>query len=330
MDTAKLKSLWSPIVDIADLKHPDRSWLQHLPQTVCPLNHLALLRVSGADAEDFLDKLVSCKLELQKEQPQLCSFCNPKGRILSCFTLFYKDGDIYLQMPHELVDTIIQRLKMYVLMAKVELHDASADLLGIGYIGSAPPQSADGDVLLQAPGHLPRYFVYTEASRAQTLWQQALDAGYSPLAHTAWHYTDIACAIPNIYLSTVEKLTPQMVNLDLLGAVSFSKGCYPGQEVVARTHYLGKLKRRCYLFSAETDTIKVGDPVYHSDHDEACGLVVDNHAVDTNYTLGLISIRIDALNAPELYIKTQDTSVPLKIEKMPYAVKETSHDPEKE
>ena len=329
MDMAQPEFYRSSIAGIAELNRPDRLWLQKLPKTICPLDRLGLLRVTGRDAEEFLAKLVSCKLEPQKRQPQLCSICNPKGRILACFTVFYRDDAIYLQMPNELIAPTIQRLRMYVLTAKVELYDVAGDLLGMGYIGSAPSEADGDDTVLRAPGHLPRYFVYESAERIQTAWQQALDAGYAPAAYDAWHYSTIACGIPNIYTSTIEKLTPQTVNLDLLGALSFSKGCYPGQEIIARTHYLGKLKRRCYLYSAKTDAIKIGDPIYHSDHNEACGLVVDCYVVDADYSLVLSGIQINALDTPRLYVKIQNNqNITLISEKMPYLVKETSHNPE--
>ncbi len=303
------------------LKTLDRAWLQSLPKTVCLLDQLGLLRVGGPEAEEFLNKLVSCKLEPQEKQPQLCSLCNPKGRILAFFTVFYQDDAIYLQMPSELVEPTIQRLKMYMLMAKVELDDVSADLSGIGYIGFIRPKIEDDSTMLQAPGHLPRYFMYASTDQIQSAWQHALDIGYAPASYNAWHYLNIACGIPNIYPQTIEKLTPQMVNLDLIDAVSFSKGCYPGQEVVARTHYLGKVKRRCYLFSATSNNIKVGDPVYHPDYDEACGLVVDSYATASNDSLALISVQVKALNAPHLHIKTQDNqTIALQTEEMPYSV----------
>ena len=303
------------------LKTPDRAWLQSLPKTVCLLDQLGLLRIGGPEAEEFLNKLVSCKLEPQENQPQLCSLCNPKGRILACFTVFYQDDAIYLQMPSELVEPTIQCLKMYMLMAKVELDDVGDDLSGIGYIGFIRPKIEDDSTMLQAPGHLPRYFMYTSTNQIQAAWQHALDIGYAPASYDAWHYASIACGIPNIYPQTIEKLTPQMVNLDLIDAVSFSKGCYPGQEVVARTHYLGKVKRRCYLFSVASDNIKVGDPVYHPDYDEACGLVVDSYATAPNNSFALISVQVKALGPPQLYIKTQDNQIiALKTEEMPYSV----------
>lgn len=329
MNTTQPKSRRLPMGDVEKLKCPDRSWQQNFPKTVCPLDRLGLLGIGGHDAEEFLSKLVSCKPEPSKKQAQLCSLCNPKGRILACFNVFYRNGDIYLQMPHELIEPTIQRLRMYVLTAKVEFHNVGSDLSGIAYIGSALSQPEEDELILKAPGHLPRYFMYATADRIQAAWQQALDDGYTPATYDAWHYSTIGCGIPTIYPSTVEKLTPQMINLDLLGAVSFSKGCYPGQEVIARTHYLGKLKRRCYLVSAKTDAIKVADPVYHSDYDEACGLVVDSYAMDTNYSLGLISIQIKALNTPHLYIKANNNqAIALQTEKMPYLVKETSHNTE--
>ena len=304
-----------------ELKTPDRSWLQDLPKTICLLDRLGLLRVGGAEAEEFLSKLVSCKLESQKKHAQLCSLCNPKGRILACFNVFYRDDAIYLQMPSELVESTMQRLKMYVLTSKVELADVGNNLSGIGYIGFIPPKVEDDDTILQAPGHLPRYFVYTSTDRVRAAWQRGLDDGYTPASYDAWRYASIACGIPNIYMPTIEKLTPQMVNLDLIDAVSFSKGCYPGQEVIARTHYLGKIKRRCYLFSVASDTIKIGDPVYHPDYDEACGLVVDSYAIASDYSLALISVQVKTLTPPRLYIKTQDDqTIALQTEEMPYSV----------
>ena len=311
----QLTSHWSSIVEGTSLKFLDHSSLQKLPNTVCPLDKLGLLRVSGSEAIDFLNRLLTCKLEAPNEQLQLGAFCNPKGRIISCFHIFYKDTACYLQMPYELVDITIQRLKLYVLMSKVEIDDASSDLLGVGYIGAPPQQLEHNDTLLQMPGHLPRYCIYASASRMQTIWQHAVAAGYTATTYDAWHYSDIVCQIPKIYRATTEKLTPQMINLDLIGGVSFSKGCYPGQEVIARTHHLGKVKRRCYIYTAESDNIQIGDAVYHSDYDEACGIVVDNHAI-AKQALGLTSIRLKVLATPGLYIKNADNHpVSLQIKK---------------
>ena len=315
MDTTSAKSHWSSVIDLATLKAPHRSWLQSRSKTVCPLDRLGLLHIAGPEAAAFLDRLVTCKPQPTKQQSQLCALCNPKGRILSCFTVFYMDDDIYLQMPHELIDITMQRLKMYVLTAKVELNDASADLLGIGYIGSMPSGLSKGEIPRQAPGSLPRHFVYATPDRIASLWQQATNAGYIPASYDAWHYSDIGCGIPNIYRSTIEKLTPQMINLDLIGAVSFSKGCYPGQEIIARTHYLGKVKRRCYIYSAKTDDIKAGDAVYRCDCDEACGMVVDNHALASDHSSGLVTVQINALNESALYVKTRNDPIVLQVEK---------------
>jgi len=328
---------WATIAGAASLRHPDRVQLQSQQPMICPLDHLGLIQIRGAEAIEFLNKLVSCKLEAQNKQPQFCALCNPKGRVLSCFVVFYKDDSLYLQMPRELLEPTLQRLQMYVLMTKVELA-IRADLLGSGIIGtSSPPESSDNPALqialkaaLRAPGHLPRYFVYADVAQTRSLWRRALAAGYTPTTSEAWHYCDIRSGLAHIYLATREKLTPQMINLDLMAAVSFSKGCYPGQEIVARTHYLGKLKRRCYLFSAASDALEVAAPVYRAAHSEACGLVIDRCALASNDTLGLLSMQIAARHTPELYVKTSaGSTVMLHIEAMPYPVKETSHDAEK-
>lgn len=296
--------------------------------SVCRLDHLGLIRVSGADAQQFLSNLLSCKICTEQDHLQLCTICNPKGRIISCFTAFCKGADIYLQMPTELIAQTIAYLKKYVLMSKVELDDVTAELVSIGYIATLPNALDDRTTVFRAPGNLvERYIAYTPADYSEQLQQQAMESGCRAVSHHVWHCCDIAEGIPSIYLATSEQLTPQMINLDLLGAISFSKGCYPGQEIIARTHYLGKLKRRAYLFTVESCDVEAGIPVYVEGEEEPCGQIVDSCSVEDRYAIALASIKIKSLNA-QLHIKLDSNVVPLTLEKMPYSVTETSFDAE--
>lgn len=303
----------------------DPTWIKNPSAAVCLLNHLGLVRISGADTKQFLSNLLSCKMDEQTEHLQFCTVCNPKGRVISHFSIFYKEADIYLQMPLQLVTHLIDHLKKYVLMSKVVISDASSELTGIGYIAKPPTNLPEATSLLRVVGRHERYIAYTTAEQVAQLLRTAKESGYTVMDYHAWHYCDVADAIPNIYLSTSAQFTPQMINLDLLGAISFSKGCYPGQEVIARTHYLGKLKRRAYLFAAQSNDIEVGIPIYTTGEDEPCGLVIDCCNTTEQHSLIFASIKIRALNT-SLYLKQGEREVSLKVVEMPYSVKEESCD----
>ena len=305
----------------------DPAWIKNPSAAVCLLSHLGLIRISGADTEQFLSNLLSCKIDAPTQHFQFCTVCNPKGRVISHFAIFHKEADIYLQMPLQLLTHLIDHLKKYVLMSKVTISDASSELTGVGYIAKSPTELADSVLRLRVPSHRERYVAYTTPEHATQLLQTAKESGYAIMDYHAWHYCDVADAIPNIYLSTSAQFTPQMINLDLLGAISFSKGCYPGQEVIARTHYLGKLKRRAYLFVAETKEVEVGVPVYTTSEDEPCGLVIDCCNTTEQHFLVFASIKIKSLNS-SLYLKQGEHKVSLKVIEMPYSVKEASYDPD--
>ncbi len=257
------------------------------------LSHLGLLRAEGADTEGFLQGQLSNDVRLvDAGHSQLSAYCNPKGRMLAIVRLFKRDDAYFLQLPMALREPTLKRLSMYVLRAKVTLR-AEADLIGMGVSGpnatslvenlcGACTHAVDssrtqaGITVIRLPGRLPRYALFGSAAILQPLWQQ-LKTTTTPVGAHAWRWLDIQAGLPTVLPETVEEFVPQMANLDLVGGVNFKKGCYPGQEIVARMHYLGRLKQRMIGAHVECATRPLpGTSVYAADFpDQSAGKVVD-------------------------------------------------------
>jgi folate-binding protein YgfZ len=244
------------------------------------LSHFALIEASGDDARDFLQGQTSNDLRLvDAGHSQLNSYCSPKGRMLALFRLFERDGAFYLQMPAEVQEATLKRLSMFILRSKVLLKDVSGELVRFGiagpnaeqllatHIGTVPKDvdastSREGVTIIRLAGQLPRFEIIGAAERLQSLWQ-ALSTDVRPVGSDSWTLLDIHAGLPNILAANVEAFVPQMTNLHLINGVSFKKGCYPGQEIVARMQYLGKLKRRMYLaHTASENRPAAGDKLF--------------------------------------------------------------------
>ncbi len=258
------------------------------------LSHLGLIEVAGEDATNFLQNQFSNDIrQVNTEHHQLSSYCTPKGRMLSIFRVFQIDSDYYLRMPASLIETVLTRLQKFILMSKVSLHNAGDKLLRIGlagtgaekllseYLGGLPAEPsqsllADDHWILKVPGKS-RFEIYAEPAKIQSLWA-SLKPHVTTAGANAWPLLDILNGLPNIHPETIEHFVPQMTNLQLLDGVSFKKGCYPGQEVVARMRYLGKLKRRMYLVSIDSpEPPPPGATIVSSNNDKAAetGEIVD-------------------------------------------------------
>lgn len=304
---------------------------------VCPLDYFGVLKISGEDAEDFLHNQTSNDLrELDAGEARLAALCNPKGRMYCSFFAFggrAAGGAWYLQMPRERVAPVMKRLSMFVLRAKVELSDVSDELPGFGVMGAAAgevlEQAAGANAAVmafKAAGIQPRAAIYADAETLIELWRAAVQKGCRAMTCDAWRCCDIQSGIAYINDATSEELVPQMANMDLLGGVSFSKGCYPGQEIVARTHYLGKLKRRTYLFSSDGRDVAAGAPVFSDRQTEPCGQVVDFCPLPDGPSPGLAMLRMAAAG-DTLHIGAPDGAT-LSIGAQPYEISAKSHNPE--
>ena len=227
------------------------------------LSH-GVLQASGQDAGAFLQGQLSNDIELISEsRAEPAAYCTPKGRVLAIPLLWRTDGGYALGLPREMCEAIRRRLQMYVLRSKVALSDLSERTAGLGLAGrgamdlarealgialSASYQagSSGGLSAVALPGD--RVQVTGDAPLVVDLWDKL--AGHCWLAgESIWTAHAIAAGVPSITPATQDQFTPHMLNLDLTGAVSFSKGCYTGQEIVARTQYLGQVKRRLLRFA---------------------------------------------------------------------------------
>lgn len=234
---------------------------------VFDLGHLGLIAARGADVVSFLQgQLTSDVRELSPQHSQLSAWLSPKGRVLVRMRLFRLGDTVYLELPREMLESTLRRLRMFVLRAQVTLDDASEDIARLGIVGAGAaagvggllgclPDDADGmlscdDVaVIREHGPRTRYQMVGDEARLLEIWRAAL-ASATLAGAPAWELLDIEAGIANVGPDLADQFLPQMLNLDRVGGVSFHKGCYVGQEIVARTHYLGRLKRRLYLAHA--------------------------------------------------------------------------------
>jgi hypothetical protein len=263
------------------------------------LSHLGLIAVAGADAINFLQGQLSNDLrELSATHTQLNSHCSPKGRMLANFRVLQLDERILLVPPRAMLDTLMQRLRLFLLRAQATLDDLSDALVCFGLIGDCAeaslrhafgdlPEAVNGlaragdTVLIRVAGSPARYLVIGPVDSARATWEAAQAAGAVPANPELWTLHDIRAGLPTVLPETSDSFVPQMANMQLIDGVSFHKGCYTGQEVVARMQYLGKLKRRMYIARAElgqdTDPPSPGTPLAaaSSRSEQAPGRVVN-------------------------------------------------------
>lgn len=255
------------------------------------LEEFGVIAASGGDAASFLHaQLTNDVANLAPNAVQLNGYCNPKGRLLAVFTNWRDADAIYLQLPREILPAVRKRLSMFVLRAKVTLADVSGEWTALGLIGRGAARllqeaigrqrPVDASVaagqarivrLRPSPRIDERFLLLVPASELAE-WLARLQAAQR-VDRGAWWWSQIDAGIPDVFTATQEKFVPQMINLEVLGGVSFRKGCYPGQEVVARSQYLGKLRRRMGIAHVE-GSVAAGADVYADGETQPVGTVV--------------------------------------------------------
>ncbi len=235
------------------------------------LQDFALLRFSGDDAAPFLHGQLTCDVNaLKPGSAGYGGYCTPKGRLLATFMLWHRSDGFLMMLPAALSGAVRKRLSMYILRSKVKAEDLSETQAWVGLHGN----DAEASLAALQSGHpdpLPSVGL-PGARRIAVLPREGLDL---PADDGAWPAADICAGIPFILPATQEEFVPQMVNLDLIGALSYTKGCYPGQEIVARTHYLGRLKQRMYRAVVAAPAAP-GDKLYCSGLEgQSAGMIVN-------------------------------------------------------
>ena len=224
-------------------------------RVIYPLTHFGVLTVSGKDAAKLLQGQITCNVnDISMEKSSLGAMCNPKGRVIAIFLLVKNADDFLLVLPVELLETVKKKLQMYVLRSEVKIKDSSSDYCVLGLFDkgnySQPffTESNNNVIAVDLPYVVSRKLLIANVESAVELWLEKVVSNDFSLGSTArWRCLDIYSGIPWLTTETSEEYIPQMLNLDKLGGISFTKGCYTGQEIVARTHYLGKAKREMFL-----------------------------------------------------------------------------------
>jgi folate-binding protein YgfZ len=301
---------------------------------LCDLSQFGILKVSGEDAQSFLQNLCSNDIKAATPaQAQLNSLNTAKGRVLATFVVRQAGADYYLHLPAALTAAIQKKLSMYVLRAKVKIEDVSAQQVCIGLAGK------NAAALLSNIGELPqgalavtlhtnasilrvgdeRFQIITSPEHAPALWQR-LGVQARPAGSPCWDWLDIQAGVPVVLPATQEQFVLQMLNLDMVGGVSFKKGCYPGQEIVARMHYLGKLKQRTYLAHVNSATApQPNDGLYSDDYaGQVSGNIVNAAPAPQGGYDVLASLHCSTVKEARSVHWQSPEGAPLNFESLPY------------
>ena len=281
---------------------------------VANLSTYALLRVQGEDAQNFLQGQLTCDVNaLETGECSYGAYCTAKGRMLGSFLIFRDNEGYALLMSRDIAAATQKRLQMFVLRAKVKIEDLSERTVLLGLSGSHAGAAfteagyAPSDAAMRIENHGAcivlrlddkRYIALIEdETLARSLWQQ-FKLSLKPVGDACWQWLDIVRGIPWITAPTQEQFVPQMANLEKIGGVSFKKGCYPGQEIVARTQYLGKANRRMRLAHCAAQ-VQTGDAVYGASlGDQACGMVANAAPAPEGGWDALVVLNNGALEGP--------------------------------
>lgn len=301
------------------------------------LSQLGLLAFSGEDTTEFLQNQFTNDVRgLHADGAAWNGYCTAKGRMLANFLMWRNGADTCVQMSGDIRETVLKRLKMFVLRSKVSSRDATDESVRLVLAG---PQAAaaladaglplpDGAMKTRADEQgltvrigTDKFVLAIAPEKAPAVWS-ALARHATPVGTAVWDWLRLSNGIPMITAATQEEFVPQMVNWEVLGGVSFQKGCYPGQEIVARTQYLGKLKRRMYVAHLDgSEAPAAGDNLYTPDMEgQASGTVVNAAPAPGGGfdLLAVAQIESVAANQP-IHWKTPDGPV-LSLKAQPYAL----------
>ena len=290
---------------------------------VCPITDFAILQVTGNDRYEFLQNQLTGDLNKSEVKAEFSSWCNLKGRVIANFLTLNTTESYLLVLKKDMADYVLKKLKMYILRSDVKINDITEEMLLVGLanfevdpgsplVSTGGPRE-DGDVfdlrvrgdygdrpcyLIKLPDFSNRFLAITHVTETENLLHHIYECRNTIVNFKIWNKLDILAGFAWIDFKNKEKFLPQMLNLDKFGAVSFSKGCYVGQEVIARLHYRGKVKKTLQLIKTENNyKLKAGEYLYQDDSSKKIGeiLNVDNIS---NVSHGLAVIESDKLYNP--------------------------------
>lgn len=314
------------------------------PSFIAPLTDLGLIAWTGDEAAHFLHNQLTNDVEnLGADEVRLGGYCSPKGRLLATMLYWRTDNQIMLQLPAQIRAAIQKRLQMFVLRAKAKPRDASEEFAVLGLAGqaasaalqswfpqlpAAPFDKQDTDagtlIRLSDVGGIPRFQWVAPTETAMQAWP-SLTQRLRATGPQAWRLLEIRAGVPSVTQQTQEQFVPQMINFELIGGVNFKKGCYPGQEIVARSQYLGKLKRRMLLATISGSQVEPGMEVFVSnDAEQPCGMIVNAEPSDAGRADCLIEIKTAAIEIEGATVHLGSAQGPLvQFKPLPYALSDS-------
>jgi len=303
--------------------HTDQA-LPLLPNSgFCALSHLGVIAARGSDAAHFLhNQLTQDFVLLDMQHARLAAFCNAKGRMQASMTGFKTSvEEVLLVMRADLLPQTLKRLNMFVMRSKVKLSDASAEWTVFGRFAKKVEMPIPWKLSHDDTGW--SVSLYPACGVARFL---CLTPAESPLADSGldlsdWLLSDTLSGVGDVQAATFEAFVPQMLNYESVDGVNFKKGCYPGQEVVARSQFRGVLKRRTYLVSSALP-LQVGQEIFHSsDASQPAGQVVQAVSHRQHGHWALVCLQTSSTEAGELHPADTPGSV-LTLHPLPYALRE--------
>ncbi len=308
-------------------------WTEPAPdalQGLVPLDHLGVIHAQGEEAATFLHgQLTQDFALLRQDRARLAAYCSAKGRMLASF-IGWRQGehDLWLVCDRAGLAATLKRLTMFVLRAKVKLRDASTEVQLLGAAGDAVPAALRGQerwarldegeltwVRLPDAMGLPRALCARPVAASG-----ALPAG-APLPLATWQWLEVRSAVAPVTPALTDALVPQMLNYESVDGVNFQKGCYPGQEVVARSQFRGTLKRRAYVVHADAP-MAVGQEVFHADDPEQpCGVVAAAAPHPLQGWDAIVSMQIAAAHGGALTLGNPQ-GAPLQVLPLPYPLRD--------
>ena len=310
---------------------------------LCDLSNHGLIKVHGEDAESFLQNQFTNDIRNVNDSTyQTSAWCSPKGRIIATFKIFKQADSFYLSLSADLIDHVINKLRMYVMMSKVTLEDVSESFIHFGLSGKhseellnkalastgetkAPitsPQISTYKTLsiLRMPDASPRFEIFGGLDDAKELWESCAEDAIQTNSDY-WDYLNILSGLPQISEASSESWIPQMINFIAVDGVDFQKGCYPGQEVVARLNYLGKTKRRLFRVEISSDQLPAINDAIQSESDKQAGKILNAAFNPDGIVEALAVLKITETEKPLTLTENNNATVTLL--DLPYPVNDS-------
>ncbi len=298
---------------------------------ICDLSHFSTVVIAGEDASHFIQgQFTNDVNKVDEDHSQISGFCNKKGRMIANFRLFQHQQNYFISIRNDLVERSISHLQSFIVRSQVAIQEISEQLIHIGISGKhaesllsafiSPLHKEDDSVshnedyiAIRIAGTTPRYEIFCSLEQAKKLWQ-AVSQQAKVSNSASWDYLNIVNGLPFIDSNTSEEFVPQMANMELINGVSFEKGCYTGQEIIARTHYLGKQKRRTYRIRINTETEpKAGEQLATetSTENQYTGTLISVLPIAENEYEALSVIQIKAAEEEKLKLKNAEAKITL-------------------